>query len=315
MRSDMDPDMGSNMRSAMGSEAGSALGRGRRERGIALIIVLWGLALVSILALTVASEGRTNLLVTRNLKQSAEARAAAEAGVHRALYEMFAEEEEARLLPSGAYLEDTIGRARYRVRILDETGRVDLNTVEPLVLEEILSQLAPEVDAAALVAAFVDYRDRDEEPFENGMEDPEYLQLDLAWDAKDRNFEHVLELEQIPGFSADLVARLLPHVTVYSRQRTLRETASLPSTSALLNGEYAGFDPNQPDTIEAPESFSGSRIYAIESSGEVGEARYRLMVHVVMNGGSEAPYQIVSWDETSTGYIPVTAGDLATIAR
>lgn len=286
-----------------------------RQAGIALIIVMWGLALVSILALTVAGEGRSNLLITRNLKQSAEARAMAEAGVHRAIYEMLAEEADRRIAASGETLTGTLGRGRYTVRLLDETGRLDLNTLAPEMLKEILLQVAPSANPDALVAAFIDYRDRDEDPTEGGGEDAEYLRRDLAWDAKDRSFEHVLELEQVPGFTPAVVAALLPHVTVFSRQRTLRETASLPSTLALVNGELTDFDAEQPDVIEEPEGISGSRIYAIEALGEVGEARYAVTAYVTLAGGAGRPFQIVAWDETSPGYKPVTSNELATIER
>lgn len=285
-----------------------------RQRGIALIIVMWGLALVSILALTVATEGRSNLLVTRNLKSAAEARAMAEAGIHRALWEMLADEEERQLSASGETVTGTLGKGRYTVRILDETGRVDLNTVPPEMLEEMLVQVAPEIDVKPLVGAFLDFRDRDETPADDGSEDEDYVRLALAWDAKDRSFEHVLELEQVPGFTPALVAELLPHVTVFSRQRTLRESASLPSTQALVKGEFLNFDTAQPDVIDEPEGISGSRIYAVESMGEIGEARYAIVAYVTLSGGGGRPFQIVAWDETSPGYKPVTASDLATIA-
>ena len=52
------------------------------ERGFALILVIWGLGLISLIALTVITVGRHRNLVMANLIENAKAEALAEAGVN-----------------------------------------------------------------------------------------------------------------------------------------------------------------------------------------------------------------------------------------
>lgn len=271
-----------------------------RQRGIAIIIVLWGLALVTVLALTVTSEGRSNLLVTRNLIQVSKARALAEAGVHHALYEMLARGDSGRWAPTGEIYRYPLGDGGYQVRVLDETGRIDLNTLRPELLERVLEQIAPEADSGSLAAAFMDFRDRDELPTAAGLEDGDYAARGYAWDAKDRNFEHVSELAQVPGFTPEIVDALTRFVTVYSRQRSVRPEAALPETLALIEGDFeqapAGADDEAEDTTML-RGFDRSRIYVIQSVGRFRETRYGIAAHVVLTGGADA-FQFVSWDES-----------------
>jgi len=285
----------------------------RRERGIALLIVLWGLALITLLALTVSSEGRSNLLVTRNLIAVTKARAAAEAGIHHALYEMLAFGASSSFSASGEVYRYALGDTEYAVRILDETGRIDLNTLRPELLERMLEQLAPEADATALTAAFMDFRDRDTLPSPAGIEDDEYEALGYTHDAKDRNFEHVSELAQVPGFRPAIVEALTPFVTVYSRQRSVRAEAALPETLALVAGEFGEsesmFEDGQSSPGEAAaaiEGFDRSRIYLIESIGIEDETRIRVAAHVILTGNTGDAFQFVSWDES-----PAPGGDFA----
>ena len=52
-----------------------------RQRGLALIAVLWGLVLLSVIALSVTTTSRTETRLAFNLAENAKARALAEAGV------------------------------------------------------------------------------------------------------------------------------------------------------------------------------------------------------------------------------------------
>jgi type II secretory pathway component PulK len=59
--------------------------RDRSEQGIALIAVIWALALLSIIAANLSVEASTSTRVARNLDESAVAQAAADAGIQRAI--------------------------------------------------------------------------------------------------------------------------------------------------------------------------------------------------------------------------------------
>ena len=70
-----------------------------RQRGIALLIVLWGLVLLAVIAVSFASGTRTETMLARNLVDNAKARALADAGVHRAIFELLAPQTKGLLSP------------------------------------------------------------------------------------------------------------------------------------------------------------------------------------------------------------------------
>ncbi len=58
----------------------------RGQRGLALVTVLWVLVLLSLIAASSTKTTRTEIYVTRNLIEAAEAEALADAGVYQAIY-------------------------------------------------------------------------------------------------------------------------------------------------------------------------------------------------------------------------------------
>src|SRR5204863_4411544 len=61
----------------------------RRERGVALVLVMWVAILLTVIASSFMLEARTDTLVVRNSLGTARAEAAADAGVYRSVYELF----------------------------------------------------------------------------------------------------------------------------------------------------------------------------------------------------------------------------------
>ncbi len=58
----------------------------RGQRGLALVVVLWVLVLLSVMAASFTYATRTEVNLTRNLIEAAEAEALADAGVYQAIY-------------------------------------------------------------------------------------------------------------------------------------------------------------------------------------------------------------------------------------
>ncbi len=69
------------------------------QRGIALLIVLWGLVLLAVIAASIASGTRTETMLARNLVENAKARTLADAGVYRAIHGLLAPKSEGLLSP------------------------------------------------------------------------------------------------------------------------------------------------------------------------------------------------------------------------
>jgi general secretion pathway protein K len=61
----------------------------KHQHGIALVLVLWTTTLLTVIAASFAFSMRTDTLLAQNLAAAARAQVLADAGVQRALYEMF----------------------------------------------------------------------------------------------------------------------------------------------------------------------------------------------------------------------------------
>ncbi len=120
--------------------AGSAVRqRIASQRGIALLIVLWGLVLLAVIAAAFTTETRTEMALARNLVENAKARALADAGVYRAISTLlgverddvlFGEELEARLKERPALREALMRRPEVQAMMIERAKETALEAAE-----------------------------------------------------------------------------------------------------------------------------------------------------------------------------------------
>ncbi len=186
------------------------------ERGVALVMVIWVLALMALMAASFLAEARVELRRTGNLRERAVAEALAEAGIHIALARILAEQ--------GATLPQRwtqpLSGGEVAITLIDERGKIDLNEAEPALLAGLFeSRGVPSRGAAALAAAIADFRDRDHAHSIDGAEDGDYPPG--SGGAKDAPFESIEELLQVRGMTPSLYRRVADLVTVHSLLPTI----------------------------------------------------------------------------------------------
>lgn len=199
-------------------------GPSRGERGIALVLVLWVLTLMSLMAAGFLTETRTEVRTTHARIEAAEAEALADAGVNWAITRLMAQQTgepgdgaEAWLPTDGRVVEWTFEDGRVRLSVRDEMGKIDLNVASPEVLRGLFSALGlPRAQAGTLAAHVLDFRDEDDLTRVDGAEDDAYAAAGLSSGAKDAGFQSVQEVGQVLGIGPDLAERLTPHITVES---------------------------------------------------------------------------------------------------
>lgn len=190
----------------------------RHMRGIALIVVLWILVLLTITVGVYAVLARTETMQSRFLFDVTEARYAAEAGLHRAVFEMRNPDFQTRWVPDGRPYYMEFGDAVIEMRITDESGRIDLNrTPAELLVELFLSRGVDEQVAWQLADAIEDWRDPDDLPRLYGAEIDEYLAEGYPYGPANQAFQSVDELQQVMGVSFDLFQQLENLLTVHGR--------------------------------------------------------------------------------------------------
>lgn len=203
----------------MTARVGRTAGRARPQTGIALVVVLWVLALLTVVVSGFAFTMRTESQLVSNLTGQSRARAAAEAGLHFAIVQLSRPPAQRKLAVDGTPAEWRFGESVIRIAVQDTAGLVDMNTASPQLLKGILrAQGLEDGDVESLNDAIQDFRDGDEQKRLHGAEDDDYQDADRPYGAKDANFDALEELLQVLGMSPELYARLLPLVTLHSRE-------------------------------------------------------------------------------------------------
>lgn len=202
----------------------------RRERGVALIGVLWIGFLLIVVGTSVLYGVRVQSRTSYNLQQNAAARAIADAGVVLAIRQLRVNLTDESWRGNGVWRDFEMRDGSVRVSIQDEGGKIDLNRARDGLLKGLfLANGVAEEDAAALVDAIVDWRDSDDLKRLNGAEDSDYRNAGLPYGAKDRRFERVGELRRVFGMTAELYRRVAPALTVHSGSPGVDPEVALPA--------------------------------------------------------------------------------------
>lgn len=298
-----------------------SLAAGRaRQRGTALLLVLWVVTLLGILLGSFVVLARAEQLQTRYLFDSTRARYAAEAGISRAIYEMRRADPLTRWVPDGRKYELTFDDAKIEVAITDESGKVDLNMADELLLLTLFKQAGADEDRAThLVDAVMDWRDPDDlvRPF--GAEKPDYEAAGLPYGPSGRGFALAGELQQVLGMDYELYRALAPLVTVYARTARPNPAYASPEVLALLPGITPDIATQLVDqrrqmppellAANAPVLPDGTRMsptgggltYTVQSRATLPNGAWTVLDTTVRIGGTPGgrAYSVLRWREGS----------------
>jgi general secretion pathway protein K len=207
-----------------------------RERGFALLAVLWMLILLAALAASYSLTTRTSVALARNAVGSAEAEALADAGIHRAVAGLLVTGGDSQgFRADGTPYAWAFANGQVRFSIEDEGGKIDLNGASEALLAALFRTvgLNPK-DAGAIAAAIVDFRDDDSNRLPNGAEDRDYARERLPHGAKDAPFQLVEELLQVKGMTGPVFRQVAPLLTVYTGTEQPEAKVAPPEVAAVL---------------------------------------------------------------------------------
>ena len=245
------------------------------QQGIALVVVLWLLVLMTVIAASHARIIRTETRLASNQIENSKARSLAEAGVHHAILELLVRDEEQRWPVNGS-----INRIRYQdgtvaIAIRDVRGLVDINSASAALLDSVLAGTGiEETQRKALVDATLDWRDKDSMKHINGAEDDDYRSAGLKWAARDGAFSSVEEFRYVLGMTNPLFERLAPYLTVHSGQANITLDYAPPWLFSVLA-----------ETQESSTSVNITR----RNDGST----FQITVWATSNGGSSASLDAV----------------------
>ena len=269
-----------------------------KQRGIALVMVLWVLILLGLVAASFLRETRLSTGIARNALENARAEALAEAGIQRAMLGL-ADGDVTAWRVDGTPYQFALGDGTVVVRIQDEGGKVDLNLASPPLLQGLLQVTGVEANAARnLLDAIVDFRDPDNNRLPDGAEDPEYAAAGRDGGAKDAPFDAKEELLQVPGVNRALYDAIAPYVTVYSQ----RSRINLTTAPALLLQAVPNLTPQEREQIiadrasgAAPQAARVNVVTVRVEATTAGGGRFIREAVIKRSRGGRQPFSILNW--------------------
>ena len=199
----------------------------RRQRGIALILVLWVLVLLTVIAFGFAFSARTESVLAGHLVSLSRAQALADGGIQRGLYEFLrpVADRDTGWKADGRTYEIELDGSTIQISVLDETSYIDLNYASDVLLRGLfISVGVPDVEADHLVDAIIDWRDADDLVHANGAERDQYEAAGMGYIPANANFQSVDELARVIGMTRDTFNKVRHALTVYSNQPGFNST-------------------------------------------------------------------------------------------
>ena len=203
-----------------------------RHSGLALVLVLWVLSLLTIMAGSFALSMRREASIVAGIKNNAQAMAVAESGIAMAEMMLLNTDQNKRWRADGSIYEIRSADAKVRVRLLSETGKIDINKADQTLLQGLMAS-APvdEEQQTRLVSAILDWRDKDDLVHIDGAEKKEYKDAELSYQPRNKPFQTIEELQLVLGMNASVFLWIEPLITVYSGQQQV--TAQLATKEVL----------------------------------------------------------------------------------
>ena len=286
------------------------------QRGIALVLVLWVLLLLTIMTASFALMARMDRLEANALLSGTQARFSAEAAIDLAVLALRDPDDETRMLADGRVYETEIDGVYLEVSATDERGKVDINATDELTLATLFTGHGMELqDAELLAAAVMDWRDEDELERVNGAEEDAYLAAGLEMGPANRPFMMTEELLQVIGMEYELYRLLEPGITVFSRAAepdpafapvealmalpdiTFEEAVNfVQQRNSQVPGESVGTE--LPNGVVVMEQGRGVT-YSIEARATMPNGVWEQLQATIRLGGTRKgkPYRVLRWRE------------------
>ncbi len=279
-----------------------------RERGVALVLVLWVLALLTVLMVGFAGGARTELQLARNQWQSAQARAIADYGVAAVLLNLLDSAPETRWHADGQPHSLSYDGGTVQVSVTDEAGKIDLNAAPDELLLGLFRTLGlDEAEAGQLVGAIAQWKRL--RHAESGDDDRNVPSRPLRGDGP---FLAVEELRGVAGVTPAVYDLVSPFLTVYSYRPQIDPlTAPIEVLRSL-----PGAKPAEVDAFVAARTRLGPVPGALPALNGVGDlvghtalrtvtitaaaktdggTRFTRSAVVALVGRPEAPYLFLAW--------------------
>ena len=186
----------------------------RRQHGFALVVVMGAIALLALIGTRITAAGRSELRVTANIREAAQAEAAADGAVHEAAFHLLDTSPQA--WRADAKLRVLVSRGlRIEVQASDPAGKLNPNLAPPALMAALIRVVGGDPQRAGAIAeAIFDWRTPGQLSFSGGSKRAVYLAANADYGPAGRPFTDLDEMLAVRGMTPQLLAALRPHLSL-----------------------------------------------------------------------------------------------------
>jgi general secretion pathway protein K len=266
----------------------------RRERGFALIIVLWAFVLIALVVIHLTAAGRTELRIASNVAANAAAQAAADGAIYRAIFNLLDPRPDERWMLDGSTHEVQVGTSTVTLRIENEAARINPNLASSELLKALLNAVSGNPEqaerVASAIAEWIGVR-KGSQPL-SGI-NVEYQAAGLHYGPPGEPLESIDELGRVPGVTPGLFEALRPHLTLFGPAIPDAATADPVVARAIAEAarKFAEASPSLPISDN-----SGPLTARITATAQgPGNATASRIAIARVGPGVPSGYSILSW--------------------
>lgn len=258
-----------------------------RQRGFALLLVLWTVVLLALLGTQVTALGRSEAQLADNVALAAAAEADADGAVFEGVFHLL--DSSARHWPAdGAPHAMRRGANTVELRLFNEAGKVNLNTAPPELLAALIHSVGADTrTATALALAVADWRFADAQR-SGGASLEAYRAAGRLAGPPGAPFRSLAELGLVLGMTPELLAKLEPHLTLFHDGQPSAAAASPVVRRALR--EAARDAPDGPSPADETVVSISARVTGPRGT----QFNRRAMVRLGQRSNGEL-FQVLTW--------------------
>ncbi len=313
------------------------------EKGVALVFVLWVLVILSVIVSQFCFSMRSEIKAARMIKNESQAYYIARAGIISNIQKLVQNEinkgetgdnQDSNWRVNVELPPQTFGEGHYKIKIGNESGKVNLNYAGAELLKMLFISLKVEKkEAEAIADAILDWRDPDALHRLNGAENDYYQSLAEPYRCRDGDFRYTDELLLVKGISKELYdsglknfisVSIIPKISIQNKKIFKRDHLNInaipveflkilpgitsESVEKIINFRLVKDIPNLMELIVliGPQianelkkniDYHYNRFYTFEAEGWARdkEVRQRIKVMVKETPMTEKKYKIVQW--------------------
>ena len=288
----------------------------KKEKGLALIVVLWVITLLIIMASSFSLTIQRESVVISGIREKAEASAIAEAGIYYAIIKLFHPDQEQKWEAFDSLYEIDYEGKRVRINIADESGKIAINHVQKGPLLEFFSAMGLEEERAETLSdAILDWRDSNDAHRIKGAEQQQYDDAGLSYKPRNAAFSNVEELQMVLGMTPEIYRKIEHMISIYTKTPKINPTTAsrevlltLPDVEREMVDEYikqrAENERNE-EGVTKPEWYQGnaskSNIFMIVAEARVDKNITQQIMAIIKKGRAKngLPFEILKWSKES----------------